>query len=176
MQTSVPMIIKKEENKEIKVDNPNIYKYLIQGYKECMPDLSDKLIENKYFENNHFMNQDFETNPKYFVAFDDSTVSENSIVTISVLYVFPEYRGNGFAKDLIDNLKYLSKNNIILQVAIYENKFKELKSFYEKLDFKTTGIPTIPDSLNIRYFDMFWCNIPLELKYSPIGTMIKRLV
>lgn len=169
-------IIKRDKNNKIKVENSNIYRYLIQGYKECMPNLSDSLIDNKYFENNHFMNHDFEINPKYFVAFNDATVRGDGIVTISALYVFPEYRRKGFAKDLINILKDLSNNGIIFQVAIYENKFNQLKSFYEKLDFKTTGIPTIPDSLNIRYFDMFWCNIPLELKYSPIGTMIKRLV
>lgn len=76
---------------------------------------------------------------------------------------------------MINNLKCLSSNGIIFQVAIYENKFNQLKSFYEKLDFITIGIPTIPDSLNIKYFDMFLCNIPIELKYSTMGTMIKRL-
>lgn len=84
--------IKRYKNKEIKYNNLKIYKYLIQGYKEYMPNLYDKLIDNKYFENNHIINQDFETNPKYFVAFDDSMVRKNGIVTIGALYVFPEYR------------------------------------------------------------------------------------
>ncbi len=172
----IPMIIKKEENEEVKKDNLNIYKYLMEGYKECMPRLSNSLLDTKYFDNNHFMNQDFEKNPKYFVAFDDSTVSENSIVTISALFVFPKYRRNGFAKDLIDILKSLSKNHIILQVAIYEDKYLELKSFYEKLDFKSTGKPCIADSLNIRYIDMFWCDVPMQFQHTNFGTAIKRLV
>jgi len=170
----IPMIIKKEENVEVKKDTPTIYKYLMDGYKACMPKLSDSLLDRKYFDNNHFMNQDFEKNPKYFIAFDDSAINENSIVTISALFVFPEYRGNGFAKDLIDILKSLSKNHIILQVAIYEDKYLELKSFYEKLDFKSTEKPCLPDSLNIRYIDMFWCNVPMQLQHTNLGTAIKR--
>lgn len=172
----IPMIIKREENQEVKENHPNIYKYLMEGYKECMPKLSDSLLDTKYFSNNHFMNQDFEKSPKYFVAFDDSTVSENSIVVISALFVFPEHRGNGFAKDLINFLKSISKNHIILQVAIYENKYLELKSFYKNLDFKSTEKPSVEDSLNIRYIDMFWCDVPMELEHTNLGTAIKRLI
>lgn len=166
------MIIKKEENREVKIEQKNIYKNIIKGYRECMPEVSEELLDFRFFMNNHFLNTDFEKEPKYFVAFDDSSIKQNGIVAISALYVFPKYRGNGYAKILIEQLKYLAQNNIYLQIAVNEKKYPELKNFYKNLDFKTTGIASKPDDINIKYIDLFWCILPMKLTHTPNGTMI----
>ncbi len=166
------MIIKKEENQEVKNKHKSIYENIIVGYKECMPGVNENLLDSRFYMNNHFLNKDFEKEPKYFIAFDDSTIKENGIVAISALYVFPKYRGKGYVKELIEQLKYLAQNNIYLQIAVNENKYPELKDFYAKSDFKTTGIAGRPDNINIKYIDLFWCILPMKLTHTPHGTMI----
>ena len=167
------MIIKKEENYEVKMKQRNIYENIIIGYKECMPEVNEQLLEFRFFMNNHFLNVDFEKEPKYFIAFDDSTVKLNGIVAISALYVFPKYRNKGYAKMLIEKLKYLAKNNVYLQIAVNEKKYPNLKDFYKNLDFKTTGIAGMADDINIKYIDLFWNKSPIKLTYTPTGTMLE---
>ena len=165
--------IKKEENYKVKKEQKNIYKNIIIGYKECMPEVFEQLLDLRFFMNNHFLNIDFEKEPKYFIAYDDSTVKQNGIVAISALYVFPKYRNKGYAKKLIEQLKFLAQNNIYLQIAVNEKKYPELINFYKKLDFKTTGIAGIPDDINIKYIDLFWNKSPIKLTYTPSGTMLE---
>ncbi|ADU67062.1 hypothetical protein Selin_2346 [Desulfurispirillum indicum S5] len=168
------MMVKKHENQEWKDEEPEIFKTLLEGYRECMPSINDMLLETRYFMNNHILNNDFKIVPKYFLAFDDSTAQTNDIVSISALYVFPKFRNNGFAKTLLDQIKFLAQQNIILQSAVNENKFDELKDFYLKMGFQTTGVVNPPDSLGIKYIDLFWCISPIKLTFTPNGTAIER--
>ncbi|RXI37922.1 hypothetical protein CRU99_11570 [Malaciobacter mytili] len=46
------------------------------------------------------------------------------MVAISALYVFSKYRGKGYAKILIEQLKYLAQNNIYLQSEVNEKNIQ----------------------------------------------------
>jgi len=170
------LIVKNNENHTWKNEDAQSFNSLMIGYQECMPDVDKNFLEQRFYMNTHFLNSDFKNTPKYFIAFDDSTVKENGIVAISALYVFPEYRNSKHGKMLIEQLKHLAQNNIILQVAIHVEKEKDLRSFYKKMGFSTTGVANKPDTLGISYIDYFWKITPIKLSFTKNGTKIEPVL
>ncbi len=169
------MLVKKEENLEWKEEDQNTFKNIMIGYKECMPFVDEILLEARFFMNTHMLNSDFKKDPKYFIAFDDKNLKSQNIVAISALYVFSAYRKQGFAKLLLEQIKFLAQKDIVLQIAVNEKKFNDLKKFYLQMGFQTTGKINQPDALGIKYIDLFWCNSPIKLTTMNSGTKIEKL-
>lgn len=170
------LIVQSHENHDWKNEDTSSFTNLMIGYKECMPYVHENLLEQRFYMNTHFFNNDFKNNPKFFVAFDDSTIEKNGIVAISALYVFPKYRNKNYGKVLIEQLKYLAQKNIVLQVAVNIKKEENLREFYKKMGFKTTGIANKPDILGISYIDYFWRISPIKLSVTDGGTKIEPIL
>lgn len=168
------LIVKKDENIEWKEEDIDAFNNIMIGYRECMPNVDDILLNFRFHENSHFLNIEFSHEPKYFIAFDDSK-SQQGIVVISALYVFPKYRNRNFGKMLIGNLQSLAKNNIVLQVAVNKDKHQSLVEFYKKMGFMSTGKVNAPDALGISYIDFFWANRPIKLTAMSNSTKIEFL-
>ena len=165
----------KEEISKIKDKDFNVYDNYIKAYRECMPNLNDVQINEKISCNYHLLNKDFENEPKFFLSFSLDSILENGILVISAIYVYEKYRNYGYAKELIENIKTFAKNGYLIQAAVYENKFLELKEFYLKLGFKTTCSLSEPDNVGVRYVDFFWCNDEIELKFVGTETIVKKI-
>ena len=170
------LIVQSHENHDWKNKDPKSFTSLMIGYSECMPDVHENLLEQRFYMNTHFSNNDFKDNPKFFVAFDDSKIEKTGIVAISALYVFPKYRNKNYGKVLIEQLKYLAQENIILQVAVNIKKEEYLRGFYKKMGFETTGVAGKADILGISYIDYFWKISPIKLSVTDAGTKIEPIL
>lgn len=168
-------MLEKQDISKIKNIGPTVYDNLIKAYRECMPNLNAEQINEKISNNNHLLNDDFVNEPKFLLSFSLDTILENGILVISAIYVYDNYRNNGYAKELIESIKTFAKNGYLIQVAVYESKFLELKDFYLNLGFKTTNSFSEPDNVGVRYVDFFWCIDEIELKFIGTETIIRKI-
>jgi len=124
-------------------------------------------------ENGHICNPEFRTDPRYFLAFEKTAAN---LVVISVLYVFPAHRGNGFGKSLVNLMKQqaAARDEAYLQVAVEKSQASTLGSYYEKMGFVTTGV-AVRDALGAEYVDYFWARHPIAMEYIPgMGTKLGK--
>ena len=128
------------------------------------------LIDPRSSRNTHIVNNEFVTQPAYFMAFE--TLPEDQLFILSCLYVLPEYRNRGFSSHLINMAKTLVKNQAAIQVAVEEEKLLKLDAYYKKQGFITTGTCR-KNSRNIGYVDYFWSAKKIELIDLPNGTAVK---
>lgn len=157
------------------LNNSGVLNILVKAYKECMPLLNIEMIENKILKNQHLVNKDFEVNPKFILAFNLDDMLIKGRIDICTIFVYEEYRNNGIAKELVNNIKKIAINGYVIQAAVYFEKFNELKGFYESLNFSTTGYETQTDLVGARYVDYFWCNDEIRLTFLGNETRVDRI-
>lgn len=159
----IPPVFISHKNNRIWIERePEMVQNVYKIYKKVIPIISNiEMFHYHFFENSHFLNDDFKNNPIYCIA-----LKEGSIPAISVLYIDERYRRQGLASNLIKKLFLDSiPPNQVIQVAIDQSKYNELKKFYSKLGFKGTGI-FIKDGLSINYTDMFYSKTEFTIQYD----------
>jgi len=118
--------------------------------------------------------QDFETNPAaesleriklrmmqeftdyYLICLNDKKIGavrilklDNDVFRISPIFILPNYRGNGYAKQSIHKLETLYPNAKKWEVATIKQE-RKLCCFYESLGYKSTETETqIQDNMTI---------------------------
>lgn len=165
------LIVKSNESEEWFKDKPECHKSLLLGYKETIPLMGDSVIYDiRTRSNDHIVNEDFEITPKFFMSLQPKE-SEN-ICVLSCIYVFPGFRNKGFSSQLIDTAKNAVGEYAVLQAAVECKKYDELRYFYEKFGFKTTGIKH-KDDIGVEYIDFFWSKREMILSDNSKGTGIE---
>ena len=156
------MYIAENEFSEWLNESEAIKNAVLQCYKETISDMSDNLLTDpRSCNNHHIINPDFSQNPKYMMGFYPD--KQNNQFILSALYVFPEYRGNGFGKKLVKTAQSLVQDRGFIQVAVEESEIDNLDSFYTNLGFLTTG-DKIPNAIGKVYQDYFWSGKKITLK------------
>jgi GNAT superfamily N-acetyltransferase len=141
---------------------------VLRCYKETISDMTnDVLNDPRSRHNHHFVNPDFNQNPKYMMGFFPDM--ENNQFILSSLYVFPEERGKGFGKKLVNAAQSFVTDKGYIQVAVEESEINNLDTFYKKLGFITTG-DKIPNDIGKIYQDYFWSGKEIALKR--VGNLI----
>lgn len=161
------MIIQSEETKEWFIEEPHSKDAVFKAYKETIPDiLDDLLIDPRSSQNTHIVNRDFSHMPRYLAAFNAN--AETRLLVLSVLYVFPQFRKQGFGSYLVDQLKLIVRDIGVMQVAVNEADIERLHSFYTKRGFITTR-EIIPNLKGLKYLDYFWSGRKIKIARRPDG-------
>jgi GNAT superfamily N-acetyltransferase len=148
------MLIPQNEFVEWVSEEPSVVPALLEGYKAAMSDMgNDLLTDFRPSRNNHIVNQDFSTCPRYFMGFH--CLPQRHQFLLSCLYVFPKYRGENYAKHLLDTAKKMVRDQGFIQVSVEERKIPQLDSFYKKQEFISTD-DIIQTGLGMAYRDYFW--------------------
>lgn len=153
-------------------DAPTIAPQLETAYAATMPDITNIKNEKQAICNHHFVNNDFHTNPKYVMGYQLN--EDDAHITISMLYVFPDYRYKGYAKTLINAMKYRADQVGIIQVSVDPIKNPGIKEFYKKLGFVDHGTHG-KDDMGVDYHDLFWCADKLNIKQDGKSLLIRRI-
>jgi GNAT superfamily N-acetyltransferase len=156
--------LSREEARKLSVHNHEIKKIFEDGYTSTM-DISNPRVMNdkKVKPNAYLVNDDFEENPKCFTAFFYDRIYK----VLRCIYVTPEYRKQGLAKEMINVFKNGMVNDKadFLQIGV-ENTgdeiFERLDSLYKNLGFKHNPMP-VPHPDNKSYFDYFWSHRAFEV-------------
>ena len=145
----IPMVgIPKSKNAEWIKTSKLLMRNVERAYKDVMANLKSPFyLDNRFVQNDHIINPDFETNPVFIIG-----SHRNGPLVLSLVYVFPRYRNAGLATSLINRAK--STFNHFVQVAVTENS-THLMRFYENLGFKSTGKAYL-DSQGTPLVDYFW--------------------
>lgn len=160
----------REEARALFVKNSEVRKLLEDGYLSTMDITNPKLINDKKVKPNAYLvNYDFEINPICFSAF----YSDRIYKIIRCIYVKPEYRNKGLAKQMIKlfQAQLPRENESFLQIGVEatgDDKFKKLDRLYTSLGFKHNHIP-IPHLGNKSYFDYFWSYNHFEVMQNPLN-------
>jgi len=155
------ILVKKDEFREWLAEEPQVILPLLEGYKAAISDMgSNLLLDPRSTGNDHIINPEFSTEPRYFMGYQANRERQEFI--ISCLYVFPALRGRGHAKRLIDIAKKVVNTGGFIQVAVEESKINELDGFYKKHGFISTN-DIIPNALGVAYRDYFWSGRTITL-------------
>lgn len=167
------MIIQREETKEWFKEHPHCHNLLLRGYKEAISDMTSSVLADPRSScNSHIVNNEFVSNPAYFMGFE--TLPDQRLFVLSCIYVFPQYRKMGFGTHLMNSSKALVRDQAAIQVAVEEEKLPILDAYYRRHDFKTTG--TLRKNIFGRgYVDYFWFVKKIELIDLPTGTIVKQI-
>ena len=167
------MIIQREETEDWFKDHPHCHDLLRQGYREAISDMTGSVLSDpRSSRNSHIVNNDFVSNPGYFMGFE--ALPDQRLFVLSCIYVFPQYRKMGFGAHLINSSKSLVRDQAAIQVAVEEEKLPVLDAYYRRHDFKTTG--TLRKNLLGRgYVDYFWSAKKIELIDLPNATIVKPI-
>lgn len=107
------------------------------------------------------------------VAYSICAESETGYVLLSLLAVYPEYRGKGYGSAFLENLKnvYSDKNGIIVEVEKPEDVSGQEKAIREKrINFyQKSGFSII---LGIEY--SIW-DVPMHLMALPLNSGISEI-
>jgi GNAT superfamily N-acetyltransferase len=162
------LFIPQEEFSEWLYDEPHLVTPLLQGYSEAISDMGGNLLKDpRSSKNAHVLNPDFAKQQRYFMGVQP--LPEQFQLVLSCLYVFPEFRGSGLGKHLINTAKQMIQDKGFIQVAVEEQKIPQLDSFYKNQDFLSTD-DIIPNGFGIAYRDYFWSAKKISL--SRIGNTI----
>jgi GNAT superfamily N-acetyltransferase len=148
------MLIKEDELVDWVSENPQVIPALLEGYQAAISDMGSNLLTDiRVLKNVHVINDDFLTIPKYFMGFH--TIPKSPRFILSCLYVFPEFRGQGLAKRLLNSAKTMVNNKGFIQAAVEEIKINNLDAFYKENGFISTN-DIISNSAGMAYRDYFW--------------------
>lgn len=114
-----------------------------------------------------YVNHGFALEPRY-VLITKPTVPFLQGVT---LYVFPQWRGQGYAKALIREIQYQISGSTIqppFEAAVRAADHPRLQRFYEELGFRCAGRST--DADGDAYFTYYWYPKPFEVFLKDDGT------
>ncbi len=106
----------------------------------------------------HKMKQDF--TDYYFIKLDNEDIGsirivrlEDDICRISPMFILPEFQGNGYAQQAIDEVEELYPKASIWQLDTIKEE-KMLCHLYEKMGYKPTGKEeAIQDKMTIIYYE-----------------------
>lgn len=101
-----------------------------------------------------YLNEDYSIAPRYVLI----TKPEVPFLHVISLYVFPGWRGRGYATGLLKHLQNLLASIdpwIPIQLPVRAEDHESLKAFYEALGFRSANSPTV-DGDGDAYFDFFW--------------------
>ncbi|MCG3740688.1 GNAT family N-acetyltransferase [Vibrio cincinnatiensis] len=153
-------------------DYPDNVHSLMQAYRACISNMLPCLSKDPRFINNtHIVNMDFDHEPQFVLGFHKNPRAP--ILVISILYVFPDYRTRGLAKNAIQQLQHSAGQDGILQVAVEAERNCFLKDFYKNLGFISSD-KVIKDPLGREYVDYFWSANSLTLEHFGNQIIIKR--
>lgn len=156
------MYIPNNELSEWINESETIKNEVLRCYKETISDMTDNVLNDPRSNNNHhIVNPDFNQTPKYLMGFFPDM--ENNQFILSSLYVYPDYRGKGFGKKLVNAAQSFVTDKGFIQVAVEESEISNLDEFYKKLGFLTTG-DKIPNVVGKVYQDYFWSERKFSLK------------
>jgi GNAT superfamily N-acetyltransferase len=162
------MLIQQGEFSEWLSEEPHVVPALLEGYRAAISDIGSNLLTDpRSSKNTHVVNAEFRTQPRYFMGFQPFTEKRQFI--LSCLYVFPQFRGNGFAKHLLDTAKQIVRDQGFIQIAVEEGKIHELDGLYKKQGFISTG-DIISNGFGMAYRDYFWSGKRITL--SRVGNTI----
>ncbi|WP_225624009.1 GNAT family N-acetyltransferase [Vibrio panuliri] len=161
------MLIQNHEVRDWFSEEPRSLKKVFQAYEETISDiLPNLLIDPRASVNSYIVNQDFRNTPKYLAAFNAN--AQTRLFVLSVLYVYPEFRKQGYGNHLIQQVQNMVGSSGVVQVAVEENDVSRLHDFYIKHSFKTTG-ELIPNQFGKKYCDYFWSGRAIEINKTPDG-------
>ncbi|WP_146043493.1 GNAT family N-acetyltransferase [Pectobacterium odoriferum] len=160
----------REEARILFVNNPSVNNLFEAGYHSTMDIANQKLMNDKKVRPNAYLvNDNFETEPMCFSAF----YSDRIYKVIRCIYVSPEHRNIGLAKQMIttfqEQLPY--DKEFFLQIGVEatgDDRFKMLDALYSGLGFKNNPI-AIPHPGNKSYFDYFWSYNDFEVIQNPFN-------
>lgn len=162
------MFIPQNEFSEWVYEEPRVVPALLEGYRAAISDMGSNLLTDPRSSSNaHILNPDFSTQPRYFIGFQP--LPERHQFILSCLYVFPGFRGKGFAKHLINTAKQMVRDQGFIQVAVEEGKVPELDCFYKNQGFISTD-DIIQNGFGMGYRDYFWSGKRITL--SRVGNTI----
>ena len=110
----------------------------------------------------HCFNFDFGNNPIYIIGYIQNP-SHPSHITISSLYIFPQYRRLGVASLLLELVlirQARSNGSLIIQVCCDDSNTKA-KKLYLQNGFVNNSY-TVIDDLGTRFTDFFYCYLDLR--------------
>jgi GNAT superfamily N-acetyltransferase len=149
-------------------EEPHVVPALLEGYRAAISDMGSNLLTDPRSSNNaHVVNPDFANHPQYFMGFQP--MPERHQFILSCLYVFPQFRGVGFAKHLLESAKQMVRDQGFIQVAVEEGKILQLDSFYKNQGFISTD-DILQNGSGMAYRDYFWSGKRITL--SCIGNTI----
>lgn len=160
-----------KEARALFVGNLEVKKIFEDGYRSTMDITNPKLINDKKVKPNAYVvNDDFETNPMCFSAF----YSDRIYKIIRCIYVKPEHRNKGLAKQMIKlfQAQLPLENESFLQIGVEatgDDKFIKLHRLYTGLGFKHNQIPILHLG-NKSYYDYFWSYNHFEVMQNPSNT------
>lgn len=162
------MFIPQNEFIEWVSEEPHVVPALLEGYRAAIFDMGSNLLtDSRSSKNAHVVNQNFATRPQYFMGFQP--LLERHQFILSCLYVFPQFRGAGLAKHLLNTAKQMVRDQGFIQVAVEEEKIPQLDNFYKNQGFISTD-DIIPNGFGMAYRDYFWSGKRITL--SRIGNAI----
>jgi len=149
-------------------EEPHVVPALLEGYRAAISDMGSNLLTDpRSSKNAHVVNPDFANHPQYFMGFQP--MPERHQFILSCLYVFPKFRGVGFAKHLLESAKQMVRDQGFIQVAVEEGKILQLDSFYKNQGFISTD-DILQNGSGMAYRDYFWSGKRITL--SRIGNTI----
>jgi len=156
--------ISRDGARNLALKNKTIMKIFEGGYLSTMDISNPKLMNDvKVKPNSYLVNDDFEENPICFIAYYHNKIYK----VLRCIYVSPNYRRQGLAKDMISHFKndLINDQADFLQIGVEctnDDIFDGLNDLYLKMGFKSNPIP-IPHSGNKKYLDYFWSSQKFEV-------------
>lgn len=149
--------LNKDDARNLYLGNSKVKDVFDSGYLSTMEISNPKLMNDvKVRPNEYLVNDDFENDPMFFSAF----YTNGHYKVIRCIYVLPEYRNKGYAKEMINLFKAQlpDETETILQIGVEatsDDKFNRLNNLYAGLGFKRIPSP-VQHTVNKKYFDYFW--------------------
>ena len=158
-------ILKQAAARKLAIENKIIMDFFASGYKATM-ELTDKKIMNdeKVRDNDYLVNDEFESDPQYFIAY---YYHNKMYKVLRNIYVKPECRGTGVGSELVrffqSGLEQDSAD--FLQVGVeFTNKetYPRLETWYTSLGFVRDQYP-VQISPTKSYHSFYWSDKPFEV-------------
>jgi len=161
--------INKDEARKLAIENHKIMAFFKAGYSEALHLTNDKVMNDKLVKpNDYFVNDDFESNPIWFVAH----YSDRIYRVLRVIFVHPDHRCKGIGAGIIRSLQDSKFTEKFLQLGVQTTpieRFEKLNALYSRLGFKRNPI-AIDHGGGHQFHDYFWA--PRAFGVQQQGTTI----
>jgi GNAT superfamily N-acetyltransferase len=156
----------KEAARKEAIKNSTVMSFFRDGYSETLKLTNPKVMNDKFVkENSYFINDEFETDPQWFVAHYPDRIYR----IIRVIYVRQDLRENGIGSKIIEDIKSIKFEESFIQIGVQDTadeKFRRLDSLYKRHAFQRTNF-SIDHGNGRSFYDYFWS--PREFRVQQRG-------
>lgn len=157
--------LSKNDARTLAISNPHVMSFFALGYSETLRLTNDKVMNDVLVKpNDYFVNDDFESDPRWFVAHFKDQIYR----VLRVIYVRPDCRGEGIGTKIVRSLQSYAFTEPFLQVGVQEtadDRFARLDAFYKRLEFKRTTY-SVDHGGGRRFHDYFWASKAFVVRQS----------